>query len=258
MILHQRSIIAFILIFLLIFSVETMAQDSDDIEALVNQAQAHYVDKQNEEALEDYLKVLEIEPTHYEALHKTSLLYNMIGFQLEDEDEQHENYKLAKKYGELAVEHHPDKDESHYVYSIAVGRITDFSSSRERVRLAPVIKEHGEKAIEINPEHAGAWHLLAVWHHNASNLNFAERTAVRVLGGLPDSSNERAEKAFKKAIALDNETIIFYLDFARFYEDMGEDEKAKQMLNKAVALEPKIEGDEKYLKESKDMLASLG
>lgn len=257
MILQKRSIVSVITLLLCLLSIETMAHDHDDVDNLIRQAESYYNDQKNREALDTYLSVLEIEPTHYKGLHKTSLLYNMIGYQFEDEDEQMRYYRLAEKYAKLALKHHPDKDESHYVYGIALGRISDKTKPRTRVKIASLVKEHGEKTLELNPRHAGAWHLLAVWHHNAANLNLAERTAVRVLGGLPDASNIEAEEAFKKAIELDDGVIIFYLDFARFYNEIGEEKKAKQMLNKAVTIKPKVDGDERFLEESKNMLASL-
>ncbi|MEX2403671.1 MAG: hypothetical protein WD625_06025 [Balneolales bacterium] len=257
MILQKRSILTIIALLLCLTSIETMAHGQDDIDILIQKAETYFLDQKNREALDMYLSVLDIDATNYEALHNTSLLYNMEGFQFDDEDERMKYYKLAESYAERALEHHPDKDESHYVYSIALGRIADKSSARNRVKAAKAIKEHGEKALELNPEHAGAWHLLAVWHHNAANLNFAERTAVRLLGGLPDASNEKAEEAFNKAIALDDETIIFYRDFARFYDEVGKKQKAEQMLNKVVTLEPKVEGDEKILEESREMLSSI-
>lgn len=258
MMLPRRSLLVFVPLFLGLTSIVTMAKNiDDDVEFLIQKAESHFLDKKSRAALEAYLSVLEIEPAHYVALHKTSLLYNMIGFQLDDENDRMTYYRLAESYARAALEHHPEKAESHYVYSIALGRIADKSSTRARVQVAASIKEHGEKALELNPNHAGAWHLLGVWHHNAANLNFAERTAVRLLGGLPEASNKQAEEAFYKAIELDSENIIFYLDFAKFYKEIGQKNKARQMLSKAVATEPKVDGDEMFLEQSREMLASF-
>ncbi|MEX0929305.1 MAG: hypothetical protein WD266_10905 [Balneolales bacterium] len=235
-----------------------MANDNDkDVAELIAQAENHFENQRNRQSLEAWLSVLELDSTHYRALHETSLLYNIMGYQFEDEETSMEYYNKALHHAEQALEHHPDHDESHYVYSIALGRLGDKSPPRTRVRYANLIKEHAEIALELNPEHAGAWHVLGVWHHNAANLNLAERTGVRMLGGLPPSSNEEAEEAFKRAIELDSQTIVFYHDFAKFYMDWGKKQKAKSILQQAVTMEPKIEGDEKFLDNSKNMLANL-
>ncbi|MEX0686466.1 MAG: hypothetical protein WD267_04675 [Balneolales bacterium] len=255
--LLTKGFVGVITLLLLFSSVEIMAQSDNDINELIRNAESHYKNKRNNKALESFLHVLELDSTNYTALHRVSLLYNMIGFQFEDEDQQMDHYIKAKDYAEKALQYHEGKPEAHYVYSIATGRISKKSRPRTRVGYANEIKKHAEKALELNPDHAGAWHVLGVWHHEASTLNFAERTAVRMFGGLPEASKEKAEEAFNKAISLDNNNILFYLDFAKFYEEMGSDEQAINMLEKAVALEPQRDGDEKHLEISKNFLASL-
>ena len=251
-----RSLPGILTLFLL-SSLQVMAHSAIDTEELLQKGENHFKELENRAALDAFLGVLEVDSTNYHALHRTSLLYNLIGHQFEDEDDRMEHYGKAKRYAESALAHHEGKPEAHYVYSIAIGRIADKQAPRTRVGYASEIKSHAEKVLELNPDHAGAWHVLGVWHHQASTLSFGERTAVRMLGGLPPASKKEAEEAFEKAVELDRSNILFHLDYAKFHKDVGNKDRAIEMLEKAVALQPQVDGDEKFLETSKDMLASL-
>lgn len=125
--------------------------------------------------------------------------------------------------------------------------------------MAHEIREHLEKAAEYEPDFAPVWHLWGVWHSDVANISSAERTAASLISeGIPEADNETAEEYLKKAIELDDEHILFRLDLARHYLEIGEDEKAKEVLEKLIELEPQTKDDPGKLDEANELLENLG
>jgi len=235
------------------------SQVRSEVSELLEQASAELDHADEPAAMELYDEVLEIDPENFEALWNLSLLYSKKGHRYEDKDEMKHHYEMGKNLAERALEFHPDEAYSHYVYAVATGRIADLQSPRQRIRASREIREHTEKALEIDSTHHGAWHLLGVWHTRSANLSRTERWAANLLfGGAPEgASNEEAEKSLKRAIELDPNNILFHLDLARFYITTDRDEEAIEVLNRTIALEPQEMDDPEYLEEAREMLSNL-
>lgn len=186
-------------------------------------------------------EVLEREPDNMEALWKLSLLYSKAGHRLErrtEKDLMMDHYREAEELADACVTLYPDQAECHYVMAVAVGRISDISRARDRVRASRRIKEHVDRTLELDPEHRGAWHLLGVWHSSVANTSGTEKFAAGVLyGGIPKGSNEEAEEALKKAVELDPENILFNLDLARHYLRVDRKEEAIELLERIRNME---------------------
>ena len=254
----NKLILLLVLFMFTITAVEVYGQSSSE-EELIKQAAEKFEDGDEERALELYEEVLEKDPEHYEALWNASVLQAREGYRKEDESEQEEWFQKAVEFAEKAVEHHPDKGHSHYALAVAKGRLSVLKGTRDRISMAHEIREHLEKAAEYEPDFAPVWHLWGVWHSDVANISSAERTAASLISeGIPDADNETAEKYLKKAIELDDEHILFRLDLARHYLEIGEDEKAKEVLEKLIELEPQTKDDPGKLDEAKKLLEDLG
>jgi Tfp pilus assembly protein PilF len=75
--------------------------------------------------------------------------------------------------------------------------------------------------------------------------------------GVPDASNQKAEEYLDKAISMDEDNILFHLDFAKHYMKVDQPEKAKPLLEKILTLEPQMKDDPKYVAEAKEMLSDI-
>lgn len=245
----------FISLFLLIFFIapESLAQQVD--EDLVSRADSLYDAFEEKEALSIYEEILEDHPENYKALWRTSFLYSRIGNRLDDEDQQEEFFKQARDLAEKALEINPDGAWSNFVMAVAMGRMALISGAKDRVEASREIKKYANRAIEIDAEHAGAWHVLGVWHYQVANLNFLERTAARTLfGGLPDASNEEAIEALERAIELTPQYVLYHHDLAMAYEEAGNESAAIEACETALQKENISPDDEKLKNECREWI----
>jgi FimV-like protein len=257
-----RLLLLFALPLLLVVHAPVLAQSGDlsseEIEEMVKEASEKFDQGEEEESLELFLKVLEADGENYDALWNTSIIYARMGFRLDSESEMEEYFEKALEYAEKAKEYHSDKGRSYYAYAVALGRMTEVIGTRDRIRAAHDIGENVSKAAELEPDYAPIWHLYGVWHSDVANVSRAERTAARLVsGGLPDGSNEKAEEYLNKAIEMDEESILFRMDLARHYIEIGEDDKAREVLEAILEMEPRTKDDPDKLKEAEELLGDL-
>lgn len=241
------------------FSGNAYAQNSKTEDSLLQLAEERFYEMKETEALNLYLEALEKDHDNYTALWNTSLLFARDGYRQDKEEKALERYKRALYYAQKAVLSYPDSGHSHYVFSVANGRLADISSKKERIRKSHLIKKHIDKAVLIDSTYAPAWHLYGVWHSSVANISKAEKIAANVVSeGLPrGASNEKAEKYLKKAIKLDPDKILFRLDLAKHFLNSGNKEEAKQELIKLLDLKPQIKGDCEYLKNAQRLLGEI-
>lgn len=258
--MHNRPITNLIhlsaLLVLVILPANAQGQSVDPLIENANQA----IDDMNEEqALEYFLQAYERDDEHFEVLWNTSFLYSRVGNRLEHEDQKREYYNRGLDIAERCKQLYPESAECHYVYAVATGRLANVSGSRERVELSEPLKEHTEKALELDPEHAGAWHLLGRWHYEITNLSWVERQAANLLfGGVPEGASlEEAIASLERALEIDPDNILFHLDLAKALKDRGDTQQAVQVLQEGAALEPRREDDPQYLQEIDELLVDL-
>jgi FimV-like protein len=231
---------------------------SDEIEKKLERAKEKFQTGDEEESLKLYLEILDSEAENYDALWNSSLIYARKGFRMESESDQEEYFNKALEKAQKAKEYHDDKGRSYYAYAVAKGRMTDLMGNRDRIRAAHEIKENISKAAELEPDYAPIWHLYGVWHSDVANVSRGERIAARVIsGGVPDASNEKAEEYLKKAIEMDSGSILFKMDLTRHYIEIGEDEKAKTLLEEILEMEPVTKDDPGKLEEAEKLLSEL-
>lgn len=224
------------------------AQNSG-IDSLAQRAESLFEDHREEEALELYRRILEKEPDNFDALWRTSFLYSRIGNRLDSEERQRDYFNRGIELAERALEVDSAHTQSHFVMAVAMGRKALISGARDRVAASRDIRKYAEQALELDPENAGAWHLLGVWHLRVANLSWFERAAANTLfGGIPDASNEEAAEHIEKAIDLNDRYILYWYDLARVYRELGRDEDATEACRTALE-KPEITPDDGQIKE---------
>ena len=254
------SIMAILIFFNMHLSVfaQLSSLSSEEIELILEVGSEKFDSGYEEESLVLFLRVLEADNKNYDALWNISIIYSRIGYRLDSKSEKEEYFQKAKSYAEKAKEYHSDKGKSYYVYAVALGRLTNKMSTRDRIRAAHDIKENVEKAIELEPDYAPFWHLYGVWHSDVANVSRIERMAARFIsGGVPRGSNEKAEEYLKKAIEMDEERILFRMDLARHYAEVGENEKAVEVLEKIREMKARTKFDHAKFMEAEELLGRL-
>ena len=242
-----------------VFSFHFLIAQSSDAPLLVKQGNDLLSQMKEEEALEKYKAALKSDPNNYEAAHGASLMCSRIGNRQTDDQKKREYFVVAKQYAVKSLKLNPTDAESNFVMAVAMGRMALISGSKDKVAASRDIKNYADLAVKYNPNHAGAWHVLGKWNYEVANLNFMERAAANSLfGGLPEGADvNRAIECYTKAIALDGNDILFYLDLAKAYDNIDKQDKAIETLKIALVLKPRFEDDANYLKQCKALLDEL-
>jgi tetratricopeptide (TPR) repeat protein len=206
-------------------------------------------------ALEHFRAQLATDPDSYEANWRAALALIDIGKQTPDSvpsARRDSMYAEAERYARKATEANPGDAEGHFVLSAAVGRASLTKSKRERVRRATEIREEALKAIEINPRHDGAYHVLGRWNAEIMRLSALERFfAKSFLGGsvFNQASWDRAVEYMETSVTLAPTTIYHHLDLAEVYVDRKRYTDARRHLQQIATLpvvdvmDPRYQGD---------------
>lgn len=256
--LYFFSLVIFFISVGLAIPVHSQSPEQDQVERRLAEAKEKFENGREAEAIGIYESILNEDPENYEALWNTALLYANAGHRLDEGEEKEEKYRKSMEIAEKVVELYPEKGHSHYAYAVAKGRMTEIMGTRERINASHEIEESIAKAADRIPDYAPIWHLYGVWHSDVANVSGAEKAAARFISkGIPDASNEKAEEYLKKAVRLDEQNILFRLDLARHYLEIGQDENAEEVLSELVEMEPRMKDDLERLKKARDMLDEL-
>jgi tetratricopeptide (TPR) repeat protein len=254
----MRQIIPFLLL-ILSPTIAVGQQANAQLDKLKDRADSLYQRYEEKQALEIYRQVLQMDPDDYKTLWHTSLLYARIGNRIDSKEKQREYFKESRLYAEQALQIDSTDAESHYVMSVAMGRMALISGARERVAASREIRKHALKALEYKPDHAGAHHIMGRWNYKIANLNFAERLAADYLfGGIPGkASNKKAIAELKKAVQLEPDNVMYRFDLARVLVDEDQIEDAVIQLKKALELDTPNPDDPIYKKKAKSLLEDI-
>lgn len=233
-----------------------LGQDSQ--QRVLQVADSVYKANDIQQAVQLYEKALAMDST-YEALWKYGrTLVDQANLINDNDDKKEEIYRSSVKYAKMAIASNPNDAEGYFVLSMCVGKVALMTGGKEKVELSKSVKENALKAIELNPKHDGALHVLARWHREVANLSWILKGLAKIIyGGLPDASNEEAVKYFLLAIKVKPNHINHHFELAKTYEEMGEDGKAIQEFQKCLEL-PSVAADDPQLKkEAKEHLDDL-
>ncbi len=180
-----------------------------------------------EAAFSKYQELLKISPTNINALCKSSELCSSIGHRQVKKEDKISYFKAARKYAEIALRLNANSPEANFAMSVSMGRMALISSGRQKIEAVNDIKKYAELAIKNDPRNFKAYHVLARWHYEVSNLNSIERTAARILyGGLPPASLSTAIQYYEKSKSLNPSFILNYLELAKAYHRSKQLDKA--------------------------------
>jgi Flp pilus assembly protein TadD len=85
-----------------------------------------------------------------------------------------------------------------------------------------------------------------------------ERALAQVLyGGLPEGSNEEAERDMKKALELNPNRLMHYIELGRIYAQMGRKDDARQFINKGLAMPDTEKDDPETKRRGRETLQKL-
>lgn len=205
------------------------------------------------DALTAYEAALLKNPNHAEALtHASRMLSNVAGKLPKSElTKKKELLNKARDYAQKSIYLKPDNPQARLANIISLGLLSEIATNpREKVANAGLIHDEAVKILEMDSAFAEAYFVLGKWQYELSQLNWMELMACKIFfGGFPEEiSIEASLQYYNKAIEFNPNSILFLYGLASTQNVLGENQKAINALNLALAL-PISEPDDLLRKE---------
>ncbi|XP_075069851.1 regulator of microtubule dynamics protein 1 [Mixophyes fleayi] len=168
----------------------------------------------------------------------------------------YESYNFAKK----AMEINESCSAAHKWLAISLSDVGDYEGIKVKVGNAYHIKDHFQRAIQLNPKDATSIHLLGLWCYSFADLSWYQvKIAAALFATPPSSTFEEALIYFEKAEEVDPNFYsknLLYL--GKSFLKLKNKELAVLWLHKAKDYPARTEEDKEVHKEATQMLKSLG
>ncbi|MFL6583686.1 MAG: tetratricopeptide repeat protein [Chthoniobacterales bacterium] len=235
-----------------------LASAEESADALVEKGKAFDRKFQAKEALPLYLSAEKLEPKNPDLLVRIARQYRYLMTDASDKQEKLRLGHIALDYSTRAAACGPKDCDAQLAPAITLGKMLPYMPTKEQVSASPRIKESVDKALAIDPHSDTAWHILGRWHRVLAEINSMKRmVAGLIYGQLPKGSIEEAEQAMKKAIALNPNRLMHYIELGRIYAQMGRKDEARQFINKGIAMPDTEKDDPETKQRGRETLAKL-
>ena len=177
-----------------------------------------------------------------------------------DEDVRRSILIRAAELADSAIVIDSTSVDAHYWRAAARGVRTEIDGGRTRVELAAAVHEDAMWILAVDPDHAGAHHLMGRLHAGVERLNFLTRfVALRLMGGgaLSGASWESAEAHFRAAMEADPEAPEHRYELAAVLADTDRDDEAREMLLDLLASPGDETTSDYYLEKARRLLDEM-
>ncbi len=214
-------------------------------------------------ALQHYEAALASDSTAYEANWRAAMVLVDLGQQTPDSVRSARRdslYAAAEVHARRAVAADSSQADGHFALAVAIGRASLTKGKKERVRRAGEIRSEALKALAIDPQHDGAYHVLGRWNAEVMRLSgFSRLMAKTFLGGdvLSQASWKAAADNLERAVQLAPTRIYHRLDLATVYIDRQRYADARAQLREVDSLPVASFMDANYKKDAAALLQRI-
>lgn len=170
-------------------------------------------------------------------------------------------YSLGRTWAEASIRADSTMADAHFALALVLGRLSRTRGGKERVRFAKIIYDEASRAIQIDPRHDGAYHILGIWNAEVKRLSGLTRFFAKALFGagfMDRATWDSAVAQMEHAVALAPQHVYHRLELAGVYLDVGQPEKATEQLQAIAGLPVGDPMDPYYKRVAADALAELG
>lgn len=214
-------------------------------------------------AIQHFEVALEQDSSSYEANWRAALTLLDLGELLPDSlrrAHQDSLYSLAQRHATRAVASDSTGADGHFALAAAVGRGSLTLGQDARIRQARVIRREALRAIELNPEHDGAYHVMGRWNAEIMRISGISRFFARNFlgaGVFKQASWKKAISNMEKAVELDSGRIYHRLELARIYADRKRGADAEAQLHMVESLPAREVMDSIYKRQGAELRRKL-
>src|ERR1700736_2571846 len=232
---------------------------AEDVDALIQKGDQFDKQLQPKEALEDYLPANKLEPNNVSLLVRIARQYRHMMSDASSKKEKLRLGYISLEFATRAATLAPNNAEAQLSPAISYGKMLPFMGSKDQVSASPRIKAAVDRALQLDPTNDNAWHILGRWNRVLANVNVVKRVMAKALyGELPVTTNEAAEKCLLKAIEINPNRLMHYIELGRIYAEMGRKEEARKYIQKGMAMPDKEKDDPEMKEIGKQTLQKLG
>lgn len=210
-------------------------------------------------ARRDLEQAIREQPDNYEANWRLAMTLVNIGQLTPDHEKSPTRdslYASAESYARLAVAANPSGADGHFALGTAVGRASLTVGTKERIKRAAEIYREAHNAIDLDPRHDGAYHLLGRWHAEIMRLSGLQKFFAKTFLGADifnQASWDEAEHNLRTAVQLDPSRIFHRLDLAEVLANRERWREAKQQVDTIAALPPVEPMDLNYRRRAQEL-----
>jgi len=214
---------------------------------------------QPKEALENYLPANKLEPDNVDLLVRIARQYRHVMSDTPSKQEKLRLGNVSLEFASRAATLAPNNAEAQLSPAISLGKMLPFMSSKDQINASPRIKAAVDRTLLLDPTNDNAWHILGRWNRVLANISVVKRVLAKALyGDLPVTTNEAAEKCLLKAIEINPNRLMHYIELGRIYAQMGRKEEARKYIQKGMAMPDKEKDDPEMKEIGKQILQKLG
>ena len=222
---------------------------AESAEELIQKGDVFYDKLQAAEALKFYLPAEKLDSNNVRLLVRIARQYRHLMSDATKTSEKRQLGTAAVDYAERAVALEPNDPETHLALAIGYGKLLPLEETKQKIATSRLIKIGADKVIALDPTNDLAWQILGRWYLGLADLGGVSRTWARVAyGELPSATYEDAVRCFEKAIALNPNRLMHYIELGCTYEKMGRDADARKFITKGLAM-PETEKDDPETKD---------
>ncbi len=200
----------------------------------------------------------ELEANNFEVIWRLARAHFDFSDNSEDETVISENIYAGMDYAKRALEMDDARAESHKWYGILIARVGELEGKKQTILNSYEVKEHTLKAIELDPDDDGNYHVMGRWNYKLADLSWVERKiAGLIYAKPPKASFEVAAEYFNQAIAKASDEIRHHVWLGKTYEALDDMEAAKNSYNGALAITAENDSDRILQKEAQELLSDL-
>jgi len=204
---------------------------------LIQQGGVFYAKMQAAEALKFYLRAEKLDPNNVRLLVRIAREYRHLMSDATMAAEKLQLGNTAVDYALRAVALAPDDPEAQLAVAISYGKLLPIEGTRQQVADSRLIKIAADRVIALDPTNDLAWHVLGRWYLALADVGTVRRALAQVAyGRLPPAKYEDAVRCFEKAIALNPNRLMHYIELGRTYAQMGRDADARKFIIKGLAM----------------------
>lgn len=194
-----------------------------------------------EESLVHFKAALALDSMNYDVLWHAAQAYVDLGKPLPNSQAARRDslYADGLALAQRAVRVNATGADGHFMVAVATGRVALTKGARARVRYAGVVREEALRAIELNPRHDGAMHVMGRWNAEVQRLPGITKFFAKTFLGAAifnQASWENAVNYYNQAIEIAPANVYHHLELGEALNDADRRAEAIPHLQEVATL----------------------